>query len=376
MTDKESTYLPTLDGWRAVAILAVMIAHGTEPLFCPEGAAPNTFWYDLTRHGAKGVDIFFGISGFLICTRLLQEGEKEGRISLKNFYIRRVCRILPPYLIYFAGLSLLAVSSLIAINKWEWVSSLFLFRNYLSPASLGGWYTGHLWSLSVEEHFYLLWPFLLVLSGERRARRFVLPLALLFAIWRSFEFRHQLLMTVLPGVGFYGRTDIRLDALLLGCWAALLFKLYRGSLTRVVSPAHWTLAALLFIACVIIQPPMAMLWQSLLIPALLLGTVLHPKSYAGMLLETPLLRWIGRLSYSLYLWQQLFLVPHDIPRVPLGILQQWPWNLAAVFLCATASYYLIEAPMIRFGHRMTAPQQPSSWTSAAAVYNRRALSPQ
>jgi peptidoglycan/LPS O-acetylase OafA/YrhL len=224
----------------------------------------------------------------------------------------------------------------------------------------------------VEEHFYLLWPFLLVLCGERRARRFVLPVALLFAIWRSFEFRHQLLMSVLPGSGFYSRTDIRLDALLFGCWAALLFKLWRAPLAR-VSPAHLSLAAVLFIACVIIQPPMAMLWQSLLIPVLLVGTVLHPKSYVGMLLETPVLRWIGRLSYSLYLWQQLFLVPHDIPRpVPLGFLQQWPWNLAAVFLFATASYYLIEVPMIRFGRRVTAPQQQPGW---ASVYDH-ALSPQ
>lgn len=359
MRDKFGAYLPTLDGWRAIAILAVMVAHGTDALFNAEGSAPNAMLYALTRYGAKGVDIFFGISGFLICTRLLEEKEREGRISLRNFYIRRVFRILPPYLAYLGGLCVLISLGLIALNKWEWLSSLLLFRNYLSPAALGGWYTGHLWSLSVEEHFYLLWPFLLVIWGVRRAGRTVLPIAIGLAVWRSFEFRHQFLMTLLPGVGFYGRTDIRLDALLLGCWAALLFHSSRGFLAEILSPRVWLLLAMLFIACVALQPPMAMLWQAFLLPGLLLGTVLNPGSPVGILLETPLLRWIGRLSYSLYLWQQLFLVPHEAPRpLPLGILQRWPVNFVVLLLCAVTSYYLIETPMIRLGRRLTAKQQP------------------
>src|SRR5258708_16736007 len=102
-----SGYLPTLDGWRAIAILGVIICHGTTAIFGPGGTYVNSRVFDLTRNGALGVDIFFGISGFLICTRLLQEEQKQGRISLKNFYIRRGFRILPPYLFFLSILSLI-----------------------------------------------------------------------------------------------------------------------------------------------------------------------------------------------------------------------------------------------------------------------------
>src|SRR5438477_8743290 len=108
--DGDNNYLPTLDGWRAVAILGVMIAHGTDALFNTGGLYPSVRWYGLTRYGALGVDIFFGISGFLICTRLLQEHQKHGRINLKNFYLRRAFRILPPYLTYLTVLGVLVIA--------------------------------------------------------------------------------------------------------------------------------------------------------------------------------------------------------------------------------------------------------------------------
>src|SRR5207249_6311674 len=98
-------------------------------------------------------------------------------ISLKRFYIRRFFRILPPYMTYLAGLLILSILGLVTISPSAWWSCLLFFRNYLPDESGGTFYTGHFWSLAVEEHFYLIWPGLLVFAGIPRARRMVVALA-------------------------------------------------------------------------------------------------------------------------------------------------------------------------------------------------------
>ena len=109
-------YLPTLDGWRAIAILAVLIAHGTDTVFSPGGLHANDRLRSFLKHGV-GVEIFFAISGFLICTRLLQERQRQGRVRLSAFYIRRAFRILPPYLLYLLTIGALVAAGWIAVNS-------------------------------------------------------------------------------------------------------------------------------------------------------------------------------------------------------------------------------------------------------------------
>jgi peptidoglycan/LPS O-acetylase OafA/YrhL len=350
-----SDYLPTLDGWRAIAILGVMVCHACDAVFHPAGSHPSPLWHGLTRHGALGVDIFFGISGFLICSRLVAEQRRRGRISLPQFYLRRAFRILPPYFTYLAVLAVLAAVGLIVLSSSAWWSCVLFYRNYL-PGTHSD-YTGHFWSLSVEEHFYLLWPGLLLVCGVRRARRLVAGFAVAIALWRVWEFRHGWLPYYLPGVGFFPRTDIRLDGLLWGCWAALLVEMpgWRSRLARWLTPGTWFGLVVVFLLCVRYQPPLAMLWQAVLIPLMLLGTVLRPDTRVGRLLESSVPRWIGRTSYSLYLWNSLFFVGMEKARpLPLGPLQQLPWSIACVFACAALSYYLIERPMMYFGHILAA----------------------
>jgi peptidoglycan/LPS O-acetylase OafA/YrhL len=338
-------YIPTLDGWRCISIVGVMIAHGGNSVLQLFG-----IYSTLPGYGAIGVDIFFAISGFLICSRLIQEQNRFGRISLKGFYIRRAFRILPPYFLCLSGIALLAAAGLILVHRWEWLGCLFFFRNYV-PAQLGGWYTGHFWSLAVEEHFYLIWPGLLVLWGLPRARRWVPVLALAIAVWRALEYRLELGTHVIPGLGFFTRTDIRFDALLWGCWAALVFPELRER-ARWFRPAIWACLVGAFAFCVVFKPPFAFCWQSALAPLMLVGTILYPESWAGRILETAPMRWIGTISYSLYLWQQVFLIGEkDVPH-SLGILQSFPLNVVAVFACASFSYYLVERPLIKIGYRI------------------------
>ena len=92
--------------------------------------------------------------------------------------------------------------------------------------------------------------------------------------------------------------------------------------------------------------------KAILIPLLILGTVIHSSKLPGRILETSVFRWLGRLSYSLYLWQQLFLVWSEDRVAGLGLLQTFPLNLLAVFACATVSLLLIETPLIAAGHRL------------------------
>src|ERR1700749_3377907 len=111
-------YLPTLDGWRSIAIMAVLLDHGTAELKW----IPKSQYF---RTGPNGVSLFFAISGFLICSRLLEEESVRGHISLKDFYIRRACRILPPAFAYLAVVGVLGIAGCILVTPLEWLSCIF-----------------------------------------------------------------------------------------------------------------------------------------------------------------------------------------------------------------------------------------------------------
>lgn len=358
--DAGHTYIETLDGWRAIAIVGVLVFHATHFFFSTAGPFPSYYGWLITTHGAKGVDIFFALSGFLICTRLLEEHRQSGRVSIKGFYIRRTFRILPPYLCYLAVLGALSVSGFVIIENRVWLSCLAFLRNYTSASSPSGWYTAHFWSLSVEEHFYLLWPGLLVVFGIRRCRWLAPAFAVAVATWRAIAM-HWL------GHAVYSRTDTRLDSLLWGCCLALMLDVphVKTWMVRWLSMATWgfVLGSLLLIAryqLVTLESTLS----PILYPLLIAGTVLRPNSIISTLLECSLLRWLGRLSYSLYLWQQLFMIgSYKVERpYPFGNWQQLPWNILAVFGFAIASYYLIERPTMRLGRRFS-----SSWTLNAGT---------
>ncbi len=359
MSRPSKDYRPTLDGWRAIAILLVIFAHGGSALFYPGGQYASSVWYTASQRGVFGVDLFFGISGLLICGRLLDENEKTGEISLGSFYIRRVFRILPPAFAYLAIVGLLAIAGVVVVSPREWLSSVFFSRNYIVMPEGSGWYTGHFWSLAVEEHFYLIWPAALLTLGSSRARHYLPGIAVAVALWRIADF-HWFHGQIWPGVlsdDIYERTDTRFDGLLWGCWIAVIASVpaYRATLARRLSATVIGSLLLALIACIALNPPMQMTWESFLVPVILVGTVLNPGLFFSRILETSPMRWIGRISYSLYLWQQLFLVTWKVPRpLPFGRLQEWPLNIVALFVCASASYYLLERPLVAVGHSLSA----------------------
>lgn len=334
--------IPTLDGWRALAILLVIGDH----LLTAAAGSPSG---RTTLPGQLGVNLFFGLSGFLITSRLLAERP----ISLRRFYIRRVFRILPPALTYLAVLGTLGAFGLIPLYPKELLGAAVFFRNYMPPNLPlgGGFYTWHFWSLAIEEHFYLFWPPLL-----KRVRSAALPVAITIAIggatWRLTELLREGHLYGHTLVGFPWRTDIRVDALMCGAAVALAYPRIRPYLTSLM----WVLAAILYGLVAARYGVRPTIWQSALVPILIAGTVARPGDPVGRLLDLAPMRWIGRLSYSLYIWQQLWLPPSWFPHT-LGVAQTWPLNILCVFACATASYSLIERPSIRLGQRLAAAHE-------------------
>lgn len=329
-----------LDGWRAVAIAMVLVHHVVQ------GFYPTLLSYagDITRFGAFGVDIFFGLSGLLITRLLLEEWDTTGSFHLRQFYVRRAFRILPPVFVFLAVYTAAGLPK----STTEVVSSLLFFRNYV-PSSLTGFGTGHLWSLAVEEHFYLTWPGLLALLGPRRSRRAATWLALGFGLWRMVE--SQFAVPLFPHVPSHFRTDLRLDALLWGCLIAFLAK-DREQFTKQTRLPYWLGAVALAILCVRYYSHATSVGVALLIPLILAGTLVHPQWWISRVLSWGPWAWLGRISYSLYLWQELFLTPGWEPASQWW--RHWPWNLLASLAAAILSYYFVEKPVIRAGRRLAA----------------------
>jgi peptidoglycan/LPS O-acetylase OafA/YrhL len=305
------------------------------------------------------VQLFFAISGFLITSRLMEEHDRWGSFSLKAFYIRRGFRILPPAMTYLAVIAGLAIAGVISVPAQSLVAGAAFCRNYFGGAN--EWYTGHFWSLAVEEQFYLVWPALLGLSGLRRSRWVGLSFISLIIGWRWLDFHHQWGARVFADAYFWFRSDIVFDGLLWGCVCALLLRsrFMTEFLRKWLGGPGIAVVALIVVLTFGYQLPLTRTIQSMLFPAFIVGTSLNPQILLGRILEWPTVRWFGRMSYSLYIWQQAFL--------GLGRTSWLLFRLLAVLACAAASYYYIERPLTRLGHRLAPPTTPGHADLAAMV---------
>jgi peptidoglycan/LPS O-acetylase OafA/YrhL len=324
--------LPTLDGWRAFSIMLVILGHFTSE---SNRSALGIFQDGI---GALGVSIFFAISGYLITTLLLNEFEKEGDISLRDFYIRRAFRILPPSMVYLAFASFFA--------PWSDIAKCFFFlANYLPLQST---YVGHFWSLSMEEHFYLIWPFMLAYLGPRRA--LVAGTIAFFVVtgWRVGIHPHTV-----PAWTLLHRTDGRLDSFFAPCVLAILVHRKPIKFPAWVPPAAMALAVISFAVTrhSMVLSDLQKALQAALFAVMVVATTSNPESLLSRLLETPPMRFIGRISYSLYLWQTPF------------AFSKMAWWIATPLLTLVAwcSYRFIEQPTLHLGRRLAARKpQPAS----------------
>lgn len=356
---RSAAYLPSLDGWRAIAVCLVLLDHA--PAF-----GPRVLRHHLQDRGEQAVWLFFAISGLLICSRLLDEEQRYGTISLRNFYVRRGFRILPAAITYLLVVAILGALHVIPFERGSWLGAMFFYRNYwayLHSGNFASWFTGHFWSLSVEEHFYFLLPGIMAFFPLRR-KWILAALALVTCSWTAI-FLHSF-QGQPPPQCWQQRTEFCLYALLIPALLALTMRSERARLsaTRWLSP--WLVCMVVLVLAWFDSPQATngRYWfqmvavRALLNPILLLSTILHPASLPTRLLESAPLRFIGRISYSLYLWQTLFLTRAQTYAGPIHLLQGPYIGIACAFVCALASYYLIETPMIAVGRQFARRSQP------------------
>ena len=354
--DPERT-IPSLDGLRGMSIALVMLAHlrGTTGL----PSLMESSWLD---HGTLGVRIFFVISGFLITRLIVQEIEQTGRLSLRLFFIRRALRIFPAFYVFLAVIAL--------ASSWHWLdipaSNLIFAATYTMNYVLDGrWETGHLWSLAVEEQFYLLWPLTIRTLGLQRA--------LLIGALLVLVAPYGLLALLLRGSGAYllatNTFPFVFDGIAAGCvlggsideWMA------RPRFSQAISSRFGEVVPVVVCGLDCLDHHSAAYHAFAQLP-ITIGiaycvaryTQVADSAWARVLAWRPLI-WIGQRSYSLYLWQQPFLDSYQHT-----VLQLFPVNVGCAVICAAASYRFIERPINRLRRRYR-PQQLSPSTSAPGL---------
>ena len=339
--------IPSLDGLRGIAILLVLVNH----LAGAHYFLSQPVMARLGDLGNLGVRLFFVISGFLITRLLLNEFAATQRISLKAFYIRRMLRIFPAFYVFIMVATVLAAFGFASLDREDLLYSVTYTMNYYSNFT-PNYSLRHLWSLSVEEQFYLLWPVTLALLTPARAGRILIGVILAVPVLRVVLYMAWPAYELLANTGFEGVCD----ALATGCLLAVGMRrlLHVEWFSRLlVGRAFPLLFAAIWIANGLRDHP-KFFWL-VCVPFLngaLALTVLRyvhaPELALGRILNRQPLTTIGVLSYSLYLYQQLFLIQG---RPVTAVFMAFPLNLAMAFLCAALSYRFVEQPFLRLKER-------------------------
>jgi peptidoglycan/LPS O-acetylase OafA/YrhL len=312
--------------------------------------------YAWSEFAILGVLIFFVLSGFLITGLLCSEERRVGAISLKNFYLRRAFRILPAFSVFIATVILLVHFRLVADSKRTILAAIFFVKNFYGPGFSA---LGHLWSLSMEEQFYLVWPVIFRLLGRRFLLAPTLGLIFGIALYRGVAIH------IAPydwGQGIFEvRPDFRMDSILVGCALALMLDRRPrqqpfSQFARWSTHPVWVLPLLLYwtLYCDVEAARSVYLSvQTALVCGLVFHLIAFPDSVVGYLLRQRSICFVGLISYSLYLWQQLFLVV-DTPS--WGFVRQVPFCFLMTGGAALLSYFLIERPFLRLKRRFSSAQ--------------------
>jgi len=366
----EGKYRSDIEGLRAISVLFVIASHADVP------------WFD---GGFIGVDIFFVISGYLITSLLLKDINSSGTVSFSRFYAGRLRRLLPALAFMILITSLV---SLALLSPYEhipqaatggyavlWLSNFhFSFEElrYFDPSADENVYL-HTWSLGVEEQFYLVWP-LLILSivgawkwqgRQNNVQRLVLIMAIMTVLGLMLS---VFLSYYMPTLGFYLMPS-RAWQFSLGA-LAFLWPVWVGinnpGITGVVLPELWQRVVRwggwlgfisIFLAVFLINPDMTYPGCWSLIPSLggaliLMGGAVTSRSVVSQVLSLTPLVWIGRISYSWYLWHWSILVLGDRIFPDSQMIEKWVLVLVSLFF-AIFSYFVVEAP-VRKNKKLTA----------------------
>lgn len=355
-------YRPELDGLRFLAFLAVYMQHtigfgiGGNHQHLPNWLGDLLGTIGLA--GTFGVDLFFVLSSYLITELLLRERTLRGALDVKAFYIRRILRIWPLYFLFV--IIAYAITFLVPSEEltWKHVLGYFFFAGnwvyFLMPVTT---VAGPLWSVSLEEQFYLIWPWVIRGGGRRR-------LVILAAGLMGFALLERLLMGLIhPDVDWVSKNSFtRIDGIAVGALIALSLN---GGVPRWALAVRAVLAAACVVALLVIAYTFGLFELPVGLPQLALGWPLAALACGGLLLSvlgdagpfTALLRsrpvvYLGRISYGLYVYHELILKAgaEIFPRYNSSVAQMaayWLFGLAGTIPLAAASYRWLELPFLR-----------------------------
>lgn len=330
--------IPSLDGFRAVSIILILFCHSR--LSGIYSARLN----DIAKQAEVGVTVFFVISGFLITYLLLTEESQTGSINVKDFYTRRVFRIVPVYVLYVVFILLWRNIENIGLTR---VNLLHVLTFTVNFDRYKDWFLGHFWSLSVEEQFYIFWPAMLIIFRKH------LKIALIILVAYSciarviaYKFPGYELITLSP---FFRYSD----AIFVGAFGGIIFfenpaifkhKIFGSYLAQ-------SLALGLFLMFVyftehgklaIISLPFGDAIISLSILFLIGAYIIPSDKTIFKILNHRVLVHIGILSYSIYVWQEFFFIGEI-----RGFWRTFPYNILVIYFVSLASYYLWERPFLK-----------------------------
>jgi len=353
--------IPSLDGLRAFSILLVLFAHSS--WYLPSRLAQNSIFHSIIGNGQHGVAVFFVISGYLITTLLLREFGKTGSVSLKHFYFRRTMRIFPPFYFFLGVMGVLWAIHIIPEDAKSFIASLTYTWAYYPGAH--GYFITHTWSLSIEEQFYLVWPLMFVFLHRRD--RLIVASTLLILLMPFVRILFYFTLPSLRGHEFY-MVHGWIDTMMVGCLLALLKHQGRWDSWQKKYVNIWTASAMACTGFYIVPIVTAALPKRLAgVFVLGIGPTVTAVCIGGMLLyltgtknrfllsllNNRVVRHIGVLSYSLYLWQQLFM-SRELSFLPYGYL--------FAFLAAECSFWLVEKPSFILRARLEAAWWPARST--------------
>jgi peptidoglycan/LPS O-acetylase OafA/YrhL len=343
MDGKKLKYIPTLDGWRAIAVILVLLAHTVESI---------TELYGLPRQisflagiGGQGVNIFFGLSGFLITTHLIKEMESTG-INLKIFYLKRFFRLMPALWVYLLSIFILGNIGYVPDDSKGIFSSLLFFRNYTEGLNT----TNQIWSLSIEEHFYLLLPsFLILLKKPKRIVFGLLISCFAITVWRKLG-TVSAFTELVPFSAYHDKhTFQRMDFMLFGVLVAYL----QAYFPNVFKKLSWHPLIPIILTIVVIYGPIPLrpTARAVVMPLLFVSTLMRANNLFSKVLEIKAIRYVGKISYSVYLWQQLVTFKlHNAPKFIQVLTGEW-WSIPIAIGIGAISYHLIENPVRKWGYR-------------------------
>lgn len=365
-----------LTGLRCVAVALVIVSHAERVT-----TGGYTGWLAplrLLTDGRLGVLVFFVLSGFLITDLLRREWDTTGKIDLPAFYLRRALRIWPAFYTYIFVVALLGAAGIVDIHYRQIVYAAGHIWNYgnvlgLGPVNQshpgGRWDFGHFWTLALEEQFYWFWPPVLLYCLTRGHSRLLVFLILFVPVVRMASYfgmpqlREQLLMMLHTGV----------DPILVGCYAGLHKERLQNLLRRLpYSTAILSvLVATLFLLVPVAEARLGGYWnatygrtiEAAISATLIVALTVNRDFWFSRLLRTRLFVFVGTISFSLYVWQQLFF------SIATPFAFRLPLCVAGALAAATLSYWMIEVPFLRFKDNLGRGKrlQPETVVAAAVA---------